>query len=92
MNDKEKYLTKIESRMQAFNTTIEDITAKKELRSANAPEINIKGMRKKHDDALEAIKELKTVDDSQWKDEKTRIDQMVGDIDQELRSALAYYS
>jgi len=92
MNDKEKYLTKIESRMQAFNTTIEDITAKKEVRSANAPEIDIKGMRQKHDDAARAIKDLKTVDDSKWEDAKTRIDRMMGDIDEELRSALAYYS
>jgi len=92
MSDKEKYLTKIESRMQAFNTTLEDITAKKELRSANAPEIDIKGMRQKHDEAAEAIKDLKTADDSQWEDAKTSIDRMVGDIDQELRSALAYYS
>jgi hypothetical protein len=47
-------------------------------------------MRQKHDEAVKAIKDLKTADGSQWRDAKTRVDQMMGDIDEELRSALAY--
>jgi len=92
MDEKEKYFAEIESRMHRFNETIAEIATKAQKRNADSPEVDIEGLRQKHQDASQTIAGLKSAEDDNWEQTKTSIDRMLGDIDQDLRSALAYYS
>ena len=92
MENKAKYLAEIESRMSQFNTTIESITQKAKMRNETRPAIDLDGIRRKHEDARLVYTDLKSSDHSKWEKTKAVMDDMVGDIDNDLREALAYFS
>lgn len=91
MNEKEKYLAEVEARMNRFHTSIEDITAKRKMRNETRPEIDVDGLRKRHEGISAKLKDIQTADDANWDGVKGEVDQMMGDIDRDLRAALANY-
>lgn len=91
MNEKAKYIAQVEARMNSFNTTIEEITAKRKIRNETRPDVDIDGLRKKHQGVSTKLKDIHTSDDSKWDGVKAEMDRMVGDIDRDLRAALANY-
>jgi len=91
MNEKEKYRAKIEAQMASFNETIEEITTKGKLRKAKQPDMQVKALVKKHEDAKAKFKELEKSDGNTWQKIKGELDQLVSDVDQDLRKAMAYF-
>ena len=93
MNDKEEYRAKIESQMASFNETIEEITAKAELRKKIRPDFHAKAkaLAKKHEDAKDKLKELEKSDENSWQKIQDELDTLVLDVNEDIRSALAYF-
>ena len=90
MNEKEKYRAVIDARLAEFGETLNKIKTKRELRNENRPELKIDATFRKHQEAQAKMKELKGSDSSAWETIKTEMDDMMDDIDKELREALAY--
>jgi hypothetical protein len=91
MNEKEKYRVKIEAQMAGFDETIEEITTKAKLRKSKQPDMQVKALAKKHEDAKAKFKELEKSDENTWQKIKGELDQLVSDVDQDLRKAMAYF-
>jgi hypothetical protein len=91
MNEKMKYKAKIEARLVKFGETLHEITEKKERRKENRPELNLDDTVRKHAEATARLNALDAVDDNAWKDAKTEVDQLVNDIDEDLRQATAHF-
>jgi flagellar hook-associated protein FlgK len=93
MNDKEEYRARIEAQMASFNETIEEITAKAELRKATRPDFHTKAkaLVKKHEDAKAKLKELEKSDENSWQKIQDELDTLVSDVNEDIRSALAYF-
>ena len=91
MDEQEKYRSKIEARMNKFNESIEEITAKAKLRKATQPDINIEGILKKHADAQARLNELEKSDESSRQKYQPELDRLFDDIDEDLRKAMAYF-
>ena len=93
MDEKEKYRTRIDIRLTGFDETINEIKNKLEQRKENMPEIQIEKLRQKHEEAKTKLASLDTgvSDEDSWHRFKTELDDLVNDIDDDLRSALAYF-
>ncbi|MGA8180342.1 MAG: hypothetical protein WB792_09800 [Desulfobacterales bacterium] len=91
MNEKEKYRAKIEAQMASFNETIEEITTKAKLRKTTESDVQIKALVKKHEAAKAKLKELENSDENTWQKIQSELDQLVADVDQDTRNALAYF-
>jgi len=91
MNEKEKYCAKIEAQMASFNETLQEITTKEKLRKEKQADIQIKALVKKHEDAKAKLKELENSDENTWQKIQSELDQLVADVDQDTRNALAYF-
>jgi len=91
MNDKEKYLAEIESRLSSFNTTIEEITNKAKLRSNMRADIDLDNIQRKHQHAHETVQKIRASDVNDWDAFRTKVDQMMGDINEDLRAAMANF-
>ena len=91
MNAKEKYRAKIEAKMTSFDETMEEITTKAKMRKPSQADIHIKALVKKHEDAKAKLKELEKSDEDTWQKIQTELDQLVSDVDEDMRRALAYF-
>lgn len=91
MQEKQRYRAKIEAQMTSFNETLEEITTKAKLRKASRPDIQIEGLVKKHENAQAKLQELDKADENKWQQLQPEIDQLLGEIDDGLRKALAYF-
>jgi spermidine/putrescine-binding protein len=91
MQEKQRYRAKIETQMTSFNETLEEITTKAKLRKASRPDIQIEGLVKKHENAQAKLQELDKADENKWQQLQPEIDQLLGEIDDGLRKALAYF-
>jgi len=91
MNEKEKYRAKIEARMAQFNETFEDITVKSKLKKATQADVKIKSLAKKHEQIKSKLKELEDSDEDTWQKIQGELDQLVSDVDENTREALAYF-
>jgi hypothetical protein len=92
MNEKEKYRAQIESRLMKFGESLYEITAKKEQRKENQPDIQIDPILRKQEAVEAKLKELDAADENSWQKFKTELDQLVEGIDSDLRKALAYFA
>jgi phosphoenolpyruvate carboxylase len=91
MNEKEKYRAKIEARMAQFNESLEDITVKAKLRNATPEDLKIKSLAEKHEQIKAKLNELENSDESTWQKIRSELDQLVADVDEDTREALAYF-
>jgi ABC-type Fe3+-citrate transport system substrate-binding protein len=91
MDKKEKYHAEIEARLIKFGETLHEIKTNMEQRKENLPDIRIDATIRKHEEAKAKVKELKRSDESIWKKVKAELDNLVNDIDEDLRQALAYF-
>jgi chromosome segregation ATPase len=92
MDEKEKYRTRIDIRLTGFDETINEIKNKLERRKENMPEIQIEKLRQKHEEAKTKLASLEKSDTDAWHKYKAELDDLVDDIDDDLRSALAYFA
>ena len=67
-------------------------TGKARMRKATQPDIQIKALVKKHEDAKGKLKELEQSDEYTWQKIQAELDQLVSDVDKDLREALAYFA
>jgi len=91
MDEKEKYRAKIEARIVQIGETINEIRTKKEQSLKNLPEIRVDSTIQKHKAAKDKLEELRRSDESDWQKFKAELDNLVNDIDEDLRQSLAYF-
>lgn len=96
MEDQERIHAEIEARLNRFSKNIDELTAKaktkeKELPAAHKPAIE--AVKAKKEVADKKFEELKRTDKNapHWHTVKAEVDQYVGDVDDSLREALAYF-
>ncbi len=91
MNEKEKYRTQMDIRLGELGETLNEIKAKMERRKENTPDIQIGTTLRKHEDAKARLELLEQSDENSWQTYKTELDNLVNDIDDDMRQALVYF-
>jgi len=96
MEDQERIHAEIEARLNRFSKNIDELTTKakakeKELPAAHKPAIE--SVKAKKEVADRKFEELKRTDKNapHWHTVKAEVDKYVGDVDDSLREALAYF-
>jgi chromosome segregation ATPase len=96
MEDQERIHAEIEARLNRFAKNIDELTTKakakeKELPAAHKPAIE--SVKAKKEVADRKFEELKQTDKNapHWHSVKAEVDKYVGDVDEGLREALAYF-
>ena len=94
MEDQERIHAEIEARLNRFAKNIDELTTRakeKELPAAHKPAIE--SVKAKKEVADRKFKELKQTDKNapHWHSVKAEVDKYVGDVDESLREALAYF-
>jgi chromosome segregation ATPase len=91
MNEKEKYKAEMESRLRKFEQELKELKMKQEQAEEKLTELNIDGIVEKHNKAGNKFREIEQTDESSWGKFKSEIDDLVSDIDNDLRKAITYY-
>jgi hypothetical protein len=96
MEDHERIHAEIEARLNRFAKNIDELATKakaggKELPAAHKPAIE--SVKAKKEVADRKFEELKQTDKNSphWHSVKAEVDEYVGDVDDSLREALAYF-
>lgn len=91
MNEKEKYLEKIKERLHNFDETLNEIKMKQEQLKDNFQEFNINDIIEKQRKAGTKLNEIEQTDESTWDTLKNEFDELIDDIDNDLRKAVSYF-
>lgn len=91
MKEKEKYLAEIETRLVKFNDTMHQIKELVERSSESLPDLELDVTARKHEKAKDKVKELEKADESGWQKLKKEMDNLLYEIDEDLRKSLAYF-
>jgi len=91
MQEKEKYRAQIEGRLMKFGESLYEITNKMNQRKADRPDIQIHPILKKQEAVETKLKILDEADENSWQKYKTELNDLVDDIDADLRKAMAYF-
>ncbi|MFZ0241174.1 MAG: hypothetical protein WAL90_05945 [Desulfobacterales bacterium] len=96
MEDHERIHAEIDARLTRFGKTIDDLAAKANARGKELPPAHasaIESLKGKKEAALKKLEEFKQTDKNaaHWHSVKAEVDKYVGDIDEDLREALAYF-
>jgi hypothetical protein len=91
MEEKEKYLAEIETRLVRFGDTMHEIKEEMQRRKENLPDIQLDATARKHEEAKGKFKEIKKTDEGGWQKLKEELDNLVYEIDEDLRKSLAYF-
>lgn len=93
MKEREKYKAEIEARLCKFDDTLHEIKAKQKERRENPPKIHLAPIIEIREKAGEKFGEIvEERDEGAWDKFKRELDDLVNDIDDELRKALAYFN
>ncbi len=90
MEEKEKYRAQVQAQMIKFHETLSEIKLKMQKRNENQPDLSLDPFIQKHEKAQAKLKELEQADEKSWPVAKAELDDMMGDMDAELRKAWAY--
>jgi len=91
MDEKEKYRSEIDVRLTGFGETINQIRTEMQQRREKRPEIKIEPTVRKHEEAKAKLSTLEQADESSWHTYKKELENLVNDIDEDLRRTLAYF-
>lgn len=91
MNEREKYKAEIRARLLRFGETLHEIKVKQEKRKEGPPHLPMKPIFEMHEEANQKLVEIEKVDESAWRKFKTEMDNLVNDIDEGIRKAMAYF-
>ena len=94
MEDQERVHIEIEARLSRFAKNIDELTTKaKEKELPAAHKTAIESVKSKKEAADRKFNELKQTDKNapHWHSVKAEVDKYVGDVDESLREALAYF-
>jgi hypothetical protein len=91
MNDKERYRTMINARIDRFNETLGEIRAKAKARENLQPDVSIESIAARKDAATAKLKELDEAEENSWQKFRADLEKLIDDIDADLRKAMAYF-
>ena len=91
MEQKEKYRAEMDARLNKFNQTLHELKEKTAQKRETMPDLELGGVMQKHAYAETKLKELERSDQSTWQKVKAELDDLVDDIDDEIRKAWAYF-
>jgi hypothetical protein len=89
--EKENYKAEIEERLQKFDADLKEIKMKQEKAKGNLTEINIDEIIEKRNKCRNKLNEIEQTDESTWGKLKLEFDEMVSDIDKDMRKAMGYF-
>lgn len=89
MDEKEKYRAEIDARLTKMGETLHEIKSEMEQRNENMPELDT--TIRKHQEAKAKLEKLERTQKSSLHEFKAEMDNLVNDIDEDLRKALAYF-
>ena len=96
MEDQERVHVEIEARLNRFAKNIDELTTKAKAKEKELPAAHktaIESVKSKKEAADRKFNELKQTDTNapHWHSVKAEVDKYVGDVDESLREALAYF-
>lgn len=91
MDEKEKFRAEIDAKLVQFGETLLEFKTKKRLRDAAQPTLDLDATENKHKEAVAKVKALNAAEGERWKNQKSELDSLMADIDEDLRKALAYF-
>ncbi|MEJ2024876.1 MAG: hypothetical protein P8Y00_07650 [Deltaproteobacteria bacterium] len=91
MDEKEKYLAEIEAKLTRFDETINEIRFEMQRQREKRPKIKIEPAVQKHEKARAKLSSLEQADENSWQIFKKELDNLIKDIDEDLKGALAYF-
>jgi hypothetical protein len=91
MEEKEKYKAEIEARLRSFSDTLNEIRAKLKERKETLPDFQIEPILEKHKTVSAKAGEIEKTDESAWSKFKSELDDLVNDIDDDMRKAMAHF-
>jgi small-conductance mechanosensitive channel len=91
MEEKEKYKAEIEARLRKFSDTLNEIRAKLKERKEMPPDFQIEPILEKQKKVTSKANEIEKTDESAWSKFKSELDDLVNDIDHDMRKAMAYF-
>ncbi|MFY9706807.1 MAG: hypothetical protein WBV95_01185 [Desulfobacterales bacterium] len=96
MEDRERVHAEIEARLKRFAKNIDELTTKAKAKEKELPAAHktaIESVKSKKEAADRKFKEFKQTDKNapHWHSVKAEVDKYVGDVDESLREALAYF-
>ena len=91
MEEKEKYRAEIEARLLKMGETLHQIKLEQEKRRESLPHVPLAHIIQKHEDAHAKLVEIEEIEESKWHRFKSELENLINDIDDDLRKALAYF-
>jgi len=91
MQEKEKYKAEIEARLLKFSDTLNEIQAKLKQRKETLSDFQIKPILEKQKKVTSKSNEIKKTDESSWSKFKSELDDLVNDIDDDMRKAMTHF-
>jgi hypothetical protein len=89
MKQREKYKAEIEARLRKFSDAMNEIQAKLKERKETPPDLD--SIVAKHKKAGAKAGEIEGTDETTWDKFKNELDDLVNDIDDDMRKAMAYF-
>ena len=91
MEEKEKYKAEIEARLRKFSDTLNEIQAKLKERKDTASDFQLEPILEKHKKVTSKANQIEKTDESTWSKFKSELDDLVNDIDDDMRKAMAHF-
>lgn len=91
MEEKDKYKAEIEVRLLKFSDTLNEIQAKLKERQERPSDFRVEPILEKHRKVSAKTSEIEKTDESAWSKFKSELDDLINDIDDDLRKAMAYF-
>jgi len=91
MEEQEKYKAEIEARLRKFSDTLNEMQAKLKERKEMPSDFQIEPILEKHKEMTSKANEIEKTDESAWSKFKSELDDLVNDIDDDIRKAMAHF-
>jgi hypothetical protein len=91
MQEKEKYKAEIEARLLKFSDTLNEIQAKLKERKETPLDFQLELILEKHKKIGSKADQIEKTDESAWSKFKSELDDLINDIDDDMRKAMAHF-
>jgi hypothetical protein len=92
MEEKDKYHAEIDAKLVKLGETLHEIKTKAEKKKKSLSEFSVDDTIRKYNNARTKLDQLKQSDKSSWQNHKMELGDLVNDIDEDLRKAMAYFA
>lgn len=91
MHEKEKYMAEIETRLKQFDDTFSRIKELAQERNVDPSQLKLHILPVKTGQARDQARQIQETEGNVWQTYQSELNNLVDDIDEDLRNALAYF-